>query len=281
MEKTFWEKLQAVDRRIIFLFIAAAIIIPLLKPLGLPVNVTTEVEKVYDSIDALEPGSVVLISNDYDPASEPELYPMTLAIVRHCFKKDLRVITVTLWPGAPGIITRALGVASEEYNKVEGEDFVNLGFKAGAASVIVTMGQDIKTAFPTVIINQEEKKTGELPVMKNINSLRDINYAVDIAAGVPGIDQWMTYGADQYGFKLAGGCTGVMAADYYPFLASGQIDGLLGGLKGAAEYETKLKQPGKATAGMDAQSIAHLVIIAFVILGNIAFFAVGKRKKED
>jgi hypothetical protein len=274
-------KMQAVDRRIIFLVIAAAIIIPMIMPLGLPVKTTKEVESVFNSIDALEPGSVILLANDYDPASEPELYPMTLALVRHCFKKDLRVIAMSLWPGAPGIVTRALNVASKEYNKVAGEDYVNLGFKAGAMSVIVTMGQDMHTAFPTVIINQEEKKTSELPVMKGVKTLRDIDYAVDIAAGVPGIDQWITYGADQYGFKLGAGCTGVMAADYYPFLASKQLDGLMGGLKGAAEYESLVKKPDKATAGMDAQSIAHLAIIAFVILGNIAYFAAGRRKKES
>jgi len=32
MEKSFWEKMQAIDRRIIFLFMAAAVIIPLLLP---------------------------------------------------------------------------------------------------------------------------------------------------------------------------------------------------------------------------------------------------------
>jgi hypothetical protein len=273
-------KLQAVDRRIIFLFIAAAIVIPMIAPMGLPIRKTKEVKSVFNSIDALKPGSVVLLSNDYDPASEPELYPMTLAIVRHCFKKDLRVVAMSLWPGAPGIVTRALTVASKEYSKVEGEDFVNLGFKAGQVSVIVAMGQNMLEIFPDALVKGKRVKTSELPVLNGVLTLKDVDYAVDIAAGVPGIDQWMTYGSDQYGFKLGTGCTAVMAADYYPFLASGQIDGLLGGLKGAAEYESLIEKPDKATAGMDAQSIAHLVIIAFVILGNIAYFTTRKTGKS-
>ena len=266
-------KLQAIDRRIIFLMIAAAIVIPTLKPLGMPVRVTKEVKNVYDSIEALPPRSVVLIANDYDPASEPELYPMTLAVMRHCFKKDLRVIAMTLWPGGPGLITRALEKASKEYGKEEGKDYVNLGFKTGGVTVIVTMGQDLKSAFP-------EALKSEMPVLEGVKTLRDIDYAVDISAGVPGLEQWIAYGSDQYGFKLGGGSTGVMAADFYPFLASGQLDGLMGGLKGAAEYEKLIEKPSKATAGMDAQSIAHVIIIIFVILGNIAYFTTRKDKKN-
>ena len=56
--------------------------------------------------------------------------------------------------------------------------------------------------------------------------------------------------------------------------------GLLGGLKGAAEYEALIKQKGTATAGMDAQSIAHLLIVLFIVLGNIAYFISKKDAKN-
>jgi hypothetical protein len=55
-----------------------------------------------------------------------------------------------------------------------------------------------------------------------------------------------------------------------------QILGLMSALKGAAEYEAALarghpefkaaNQP--ATRGMGPQSAAHLVIVAFILLGN-------------
>jgi len=71
-----------------------------------------------------------------------------------------------------------------------------------------------------------------------------------------------------------------MATDYYAFLQSGQIYGLMGGLKGAAEYEKLIGRPkDTASRSMDAVSIAHVVIVLFIIVGNIAFFAAGKGKK--
>ena len=59
---------------------------------------------------------------------------------------------------------------------------------------------------------------------------------------------------------------------FYPFIQSKQIKGFLGGLKGAAEYEKLVGEPSLGTAGMDAQSIAHLIIILFIILSNIFVF---------
>jgi hypothetical protein len=45
------------------------------------------------------------------------------------------------------------------------------------------------------------------------------------------------------------------------------------GLTSSAEYELLLKKPGLAVAGVDAVSTSHLMVVALVILGNIAYFA--------
>ena len=51
-------------------------------------------------------------------------------------------------------------------------------------------------------------------------------------------------------------------------------------LKGAAEYEQLLKKPGSASVGMDAQSITHLLIVLFVVVGNIQYFVSKKKGGE-
>ena len=52
---------------------------------------------------------------------------------------------------------------------------------------------------------------------------------------------------------------------------------MIGGLAGAAEYEKLVEIPGSATAGMRTQSIAHLIIVAFILIGNAAYFASRRR----
>ena len=269
------EKLLAVDRRIIFVLLGLAVIVPFFLPLGLKIDVCEETKGVYDVIENLPEGSVILLSHDYGPSSEAELYPMAEAIFRHCFKKNHKVITLGLWPPVVGLIEKSLAATAKEYDKKEGVDYVFLGCKVGGQSVIVGMGEDIKKIYKE---DHKGTSTAEMQILKNINSLKDIDYAVSLSAGVPGLSQWIVFGSDQYGFKLGGGCTGVMVAEYYPYLNTKQLTGLLRGLKGAAEYEMLIDKKSRGVAGMDAQSIAHAVIILFVILGNVGYFITRRAK---
>ena len=94
-----------------------------------------------------------------------------------------------------------------------------------------------------------------------------------------GVDYWIIYGHERYGFPLAIGVTAVMAADYYSYLNSGQIVGIIGGLKGAAEYEKLIGQGDLATMGMNIQSFVHLVIVLFIVIGNVGYLMTRKKRK--
>jgi hypothetical protein len=271
----FWKAFLKLDRRFIYLVIALGIIIPLLKPMGLPILPSKEVQAVFDDIDKLPPGSHVWIAMDYDPASQPELQPMSVAIMRHCFEKDLRVIAMTLWPGGPNLIVEAFHKVSKEFGDngkslKEGENYVNLGYKPGGTAVILGAGQDLKATFPTDMFGNA---TSTMPILRDLNSTKNLDYMVEIGAGNT-VDWWIVYGQKNYGFPLAIGCTAVSASQYYPYLNSGQITGLIGGLRGAAEYEVLTGKPDLATAGMDAQSIVHVILVLAIILANIGYITV-------
>src|SRR6059036_1554313 len=135
------------------------------------------------------------------------------------------------------------------------------------------------TLFPTR--RSSDLPTRELAVLKGIQTLRDVNYVVSLAAGTSGIETWYVYGKDKYKFELGGGCTGVIAPGLYLLLRSGQINGLIGGLRGAAEYETLIGQKGRAVAGMDAQSATHVAIIMLVILCNVFYLLIRTSRGQS
>jgi hypothetical protein len=266
-----------IDRRIIFLVIGLCTLIPLLYPVGLAIKISPEVHGVYDYIEALPEGSVFLLSLDFDPASKPELYPQAVSLLRHAFKKNLRVIGMTLWLPGTGMANEVITRVADEAGKVGGKDYVFLGWSPGGGSVIINMGQDLYKAFPTDYNNQPTK---DLTVLKDVKTLRDVTYVVSLAAGTSGIETWYVFGKDKYKFELGGGCTGVIAPGLYPLLRSGQINGLIGGLRGAAEYEVLIGQKGRAVAGMDAQSATHLAIIVLVLLCNIFYLMLRKSQSR-
>ncbi len=65
----------------------------------------------------------------------------------------------------------------------------------------------------------------------------------------------------------------------YPYLQAGQLDGLLGGMAGAAEFEKLTGHYDKATTFIKSQSFAHAVVVIFIIIGNVAFFRSRRTKK--
>lgn len=274
----FWERLSNLDRRWIFLLIGIVVIIPLLLPMGFPVNVTNEVQSLYDYIENIPGnGKPILISCDYDPAVEPECGPMAYAIFDHCLRTGKKVIGMSLLPEGAGLLARAMKETSSQYDVVDGVDYVNFGLVPGYGISILKLGTEMHELLAADFNNVP---VAEIPLMRHVHSFDDLSLVICVA-GSAVVESWVTYANGRYHADVGAGVTAVMAADYYPFLDTGQLVGLLGGLKGAAEYE-KLNDNiswSRASRGMDAQSISHLLIIALVIVGNIGFFFSKRGKK--
>jgi len=271
------EKLQYLDRRWIFLLIALTVILPLIIPLHLKINPSPAVESGYKFIDELPEGSKVLISYDFEPSVVPELGPMGTSFIHHCCQRKHKIIGMALWPAGQVLLESALNtVARDVYNYRYGLDYVNLGFMAGNQVVITSLGESFRKTYPTDFYNTPLSK---IPLMNGITNYSNIDLIIDVSAGDPGIPYWVMYAGTAYGKKIIGGCTAVSAPQLYPYYSSGQLVSLLGGLKGAAEYETLIGKPGPASRGMDAQSVAHVLIILFVIIGNITFYLDKRRQK--
>jgi len=281
---TFWEKVMRLNRRWIFLLIALAVFIPFLKPLRLPLSITKPAKDVFDAVENIPPeGPPLLIATDYAPSTAPELDPMLYALLRHCFVTKRRVMLLALYPQGAGMAQAGLDFILPEFPDVKsGEDYVFLGYQPGVQAVVMSLGEDVRLAFPT---DAYGVSLDSLPMMEHVRNYDDIALVVDLAGSSIPIT-WVIYAVARYGQRLGVGVTAVSAAQYYPYLNSGQFIGMLGGLKGAAEYEKLILQKGYtearqvATIGMDAQSIAHLVILALIIIGNIAFFASKSHKKK-
>ena len=271
-------KIGSVDRRWIFLIIAAVVIVPLLFPIGLPIRATNTTKDVYDAIERLPAGSNVLLSTEYSPSTRPENHPMTISILRHLFKNNHKVFVTCLWPDGQFMAQDALNqVAKNEFNKVYGEDYVFLGFRPGNEAVVKGIVINIRKIY-TVDVYQ--KKIDEIPLMKGINNFKDFDFLFSSSAGFPGTIEWVQYASDPTGVPMASGVTSIQVNEVMPYVQAGQMVGVLAGMPGAAEYESLINQKGSATSGMDAQSVAHLVIVLFIILGNISFFIERKRSKK-
>jgi len=259
---------KARDRRYIFLAVAFYVIFPVIFTLTLPTSISPEARALYDAVEALPDSSKVLLTFDYYPSTVAETEPMSRAALHHLFRKDCQVLTMTTIPlGGPSIAERVTRELADQYKKEYATDFVNLGYKANYVAVLKGMGNSIEAIYPT---DNSGTSLADLPMMAEIDNLQDIDFIYVVADnGI--VDYWMSIVNAQFGNTVGAGVTAVMAPKLYAYVGSGQMTGLLGGMKGAAAYEQLVGKPAKAVAGMSSQSLVHLFIILSVIAGNIIF----------
>jgi len=271
-----FSKLQRIDPRIIYALMFVALSIPLMVPLNIHIAVTPMTKAVFEIIEDLDPATdVVLLSFGYSPAAAADIHPQAVAIVNHLTKRGIRWVGVSFWAEGPMMIeaiTNDLEARGLEY----GVDFANLGFKTGAENAIAAFARDsqvIKTDFTG-------RTVATLPVMQGITDIKDFGYVIEFASGDPGIPAWIRQVVDPMGVKMAAGAVTVSVPQFVPFVQSGQLDGLLAGLRGAAEYEILMEEQGLAVSMMDSQSVGHLLIIAFILIGNGAYLFTKFVKKD-
>jgi len=272
-------KLGKVDRRWIFLIIAFVVLIPLLFPLSLPIRATATTQLVYDAVEKLPHGSKVLLSCEYGPSTKPEIHPMVISFLKHCFRNGHKVYVTCLWPDGQFLADEALDeVANNEFQLTYGIDYVMLGFRPGNEAVVKGIVSDLRKVYT---IDSRGTKITEIPMMDGITKFEDFDFLFSGSAGYPGTIEWVQYAVDQTNIPMSTGTTSIQVNEVMPYVQAGQVQGILAGMPGAAEYENLIGSPGIGTSGMDAQSVAHLVIVLFIVLGNLGYFIERNREKKQ
>jgi len=278
---TLAAKLENLDRRWIFLLVAVSVIVPFLYPMNLPVRPTKPVKQAFDAVEALAgTGKPLLLSYDFEPGGDAELGPVARALLTHAFARDIPVVVINFMPAGAGLAENDLKRTAAKFNKVYGKDYIFLGYNPSVLNALLLMGREVRDAFPT---DSTGRVLDSYEIMKDVHSYDDFGLVVDISSSIQP-EYFIRYAVTRFGAKLVLGATAVMASDFYPYLQAGQCKGLIGGMKGAAEYERLLldnnmmARLGDGMRGMDSQSLAHAVIVLLIVLGNLSFF-LGRWKR--
>ena len=270
-------KLGSIDRRYIFVLVGLSVLIPLIKPINIPIRPTQQSQDVFTAIEALEPNSKILVSFEYGPSTKPEIHPMSLALLRQLFEKGHKVYATALWPDGLFMSSDAFTTIEEEFKLNYGVDYVNLGFRPGNEAVVKGIAADIQTLYTT---DTRGNQVSSIPMMEGIRNISDFDFVFSLSAGYPGTKEWVQYACDPHNIPMSTGCTSIQVTEVIPYVEHGQVKGILAGMPGAAEYEKLVGHPDRATGMMAAQSFAHLIIVAFIIFGNITYFVQRKREQQ-
>ena len=273
-------KMSGLDRRYIFLVMGLAVILPFLVPLDFsatPGEQTLIFEAALDEAIAAE--GPIFMELAYGNQTMSEMEPIALAVMHHLFSSEKKVVFFTLYETAAAFTRRYLAELEPVYGLTYGKDYVFLGFASAFTTAMYNMGNSIEEVY-----HEDDRGTPirDLPLMQGIESLKDGSALIDIAAN-SNPRFWVNFAVAPHDIRFLMATTAVDGPNYFPFLQTGQVKGLIAGGRAGAEYEGLLKQRGilsgvgDATRALGSQSLSLLVIIVFIIIGNVGYFAGRKR----
>lgn len=306
----FLAKLQTIDRRWIYLFVAVACTLPFLITMKIGVYVFPETQQFFDSVQGVKTENdkiaaqnvvraqqnkpllrekVLLCDSPWGPGSDGENRGQTEAVFEHCLRERIPLVIMSLDGdvNAPKYIddcmTNVMNRRKELKDRKYGVDWVNLGITKTGWAAMMQMAKDFKKQFPNDIHNNKTDDYEKLPIMKKIDNIKDVGLLVCIN-GWPAED-YVPFMHEQYGAKLAFAGCGMSSTTLYRFLPSGQISGFLVGIRGAAEYDALLhpnpdERVNHGTKLLVPLAYGHLIIILAIVLGNVGYFASQHKRRN-
>ena len=268
----WYKRLMGIDRRILYIIMVIGISFPMFSPIGLPVPEDVIAQAAYDYIAALPAGSNVLYSYDLSASGVTELKPTSDVFIDLSFQKGHNVYLMALWAEGNNFSSLWADPIAEKHGAVYGENYINLGYVVSYQAFLEQSRTDLYQAL-NGSIDKYGEKLSDFPMMKDVTKASDFDAVFSFNTGDPGPTAWIQQWNATEGVAILSSCTSVSTPTMVNYYQSGLLKGNVGGLAGAAWSEFTHGTKGSATGGMDSQSLGHVIIIIFLILGNIGYFA--------
>lgn len=277
-------KLQSIDRRWLYLALAVVCVVPFAVNVKLPIYVSPETRKLYDTIEKCPSDKVVIVDSSWDAGSMGENSGQVEVVFDHLFRDHIKfvVISLEITPLGPQFADQVINkLVKEKYpDRKYGVDWVNLGFTKGDWQAMQQLAKDIRRQYDKdtrgYLLDDDE----HLPLMQRVHNIDDV-YMIYSVTYSP-MENWISFIHGVYGTPIGFGCAGIQSTTYYRYIVSNQLAGMLVGVRGSAEYDAILHpnvkdRTSSGTKLIVPQAFGHTVIILAIIIGNVGYFA-GKRR---
>jgi len=284
----------AIDRRVIYLLVLLGLSIPLLKNYSVRPAPIAAAANLYQLVEELPSanGRVALIALDYGPNLVAENGSQARVMIEHLMRRRIPVVLTALYAQAepylealPQEIANRLMLEFPDQRWTYGTDWINLGYRVGGFQVLQSIAKSDNLAN---LLKKDARGNPltELPIFSKVHTLKDIMLVGEFTGLVGMLDIYLQFlQTAEYRPPIVHGCTSITIPDAYIFLDSGQISGLLEGIAGAAWYSELLSKASPARAIDESRvlntglGVAHLVVIALMILGNLTMLW-NRRRSE-
>jgi hypothetical protein len=273
-------KLAHIRNGWIYVLIFAVVFFSILVPIALPIPVQPQTRKAFDKVNALPAGSNAFIWMSYGSGATAELNPMFDALVTHLMERGVNIVIASRTVDALQVAWKEMQTevaAFPDYAKGYGSKWVVLGWNPSPDVAIRQATSNIATAYNNVDFTG--KALTDMPLIKQAPALTAQSYALGIVMDdTDGYLQWINRVGQPENLPPLVGAIQMEVPVVSPYVNTGQIGAIIPGANGAAQYEVLLHHPGGALRTQNTASLAALLVVVLLILGNLGFVAERRQK---
>jgi hypothetical protein len=271
--------LRRLDRRYLMIVMLILLIIPAVNPIGIPIPVSSYTQEVYDYVEDLPAGSMVVVLPGVGVALWPDQESFCQAIFHHLASRPLRWVVVHFGADSPLLSKAALEVIDIPGNfpeKKYGVDYAFLGFMVGGEVGFASFCTDVHGNFAK---DYYGTPIADLPVMQYLKDHNDIDVLIHLTGG--DAEAPVRVFVTTFGIPYISSPTTGWVPTYMPYYNAGQLTGLVQGLIGGAEYELLIRRPSSGLRTTDCLSLTFGFTIVLIIAGNLDYHLSGKPEKTE
>lgn len=263
-----------------------AIGIPLLLGLHGPVGEAARwpgVTEAYDLIDQLSSDNGLWIFWAYDPATAGEMDLVAQPLADHLLERNVQVTVFSLLPTGLATAQRLWSASADDLTIEEGigvqngrTTFIEGAYLPGGATALALVASNATDA----LRGHTERATSWLTSTAQPAPAA----VVVIATHAEDVQHWLELAQTENHLPVVAFTSAGADPILRPYLASGQLTGLVTGFDGAAAYQQlrdrRFGRPPSAryTAQLIAQNWGHAALILLLILGNLRAIWLGGQR---
>lgn len=247
----------------------------------LPADVPIETSNALAAVEAVPADAPVLVVFDYEPSTVGEMEASGASLMDHLLLlKHPRLTLISTSATGPALAERFMSSVVSTRGYQRGIQFINLGYLPGGLAGVYGFAQN-----PTMLLSPDDGSTAlaQRYVMNGVTHLSDFAAIVVLTdraeAGRVWIEQTESTRGNASLILVSSAQAGPM---FLPYVDSGQVNGMVAGLYGAAGAEqANGGQPASVVRRYwDAYSLGLLLAAAMITLGGLWNFALGLRDRR-
>ncbi len=240
----------------------------------LPAALPEESNLMLPVIDLLAEGAPVLMIFDYEPALAGEMEAAAAPFVdRVLGLRRPRVTILSTSPTGAALAERFMAATQSRHNYRGGEDYVNLGYLPGGTAGILSFAENPRAALPL--------PGWDSAAAQGVSRFPDYKAVILLTDQAETARAWVEQtGATRAGLPLLVVSSAQAAPMIQPYLLSGQVNGLVSGLRGGAAFESSSGLGSPVRRYWDAYNFATLFAALLIVFGLWNFLAGARARRQ-